>query len=207
MTTAACPVTAHSEAYPRFVGDPVDVVTGAMTDETADFRLDGPLPLVFRRAYSSARASVDRGLGWGHRHGFDEELVFDLDGMRFVDFRGGEETFPFLFRDGESRASRGYVLTRVNDALYTIARRGEPTREFRIERGKLRHPLSSVADASGRIALTHDRAGRLVAIQSGRARNMDYVSSSLSRAARRWSVSCGRGERPHRGMLKLKRQA
>jgi RHS repeat-associated protein len=153
---ACAPAASGVDADPRWVGDPVDVVTGAMTDETVDFRLVGPFDIVFRRSYSSARHREDRGLGPGHRHGFDEELVFDLDGIRYDDFRGESETFPFLFRDGESASSRGTTLTRVHGALYTIARRGEPLREFRVEPRKLRHPLSALRTPEGVVLFTHD---------------------------------------------------
>ena len=49
---------------PRFVGDPIDVVTGANIDVTVDFRLRGPLPpLRWRRYYNSARNTVACPLG------------------------------------------------------------------------------------------------------------------------------------------------
>ena len=49
----------------HLVGDPVDVVTGANTDVKFDFELPGPLPLRWRRYYSSARNTVACPLGLG----------------------------------------------------------------------------------------------------------------------------------------------
>src|SRR5215213_7213308 len=80
----------------RFVGDPIDVVTGANTDITVDFRLHGPLPLRWRRFYSSGRGTVAAALGWGHTHGFDQTLTYDLDGLHHTDPLGAETLFPAL---------------------------------------------------------------------------------------------------------------
>src|ERR1700679_2261018 len=56
---------------------PVDVVTGrAYTHPLTDLELPGPLPLQFRRVYSSEMAERDAGLGhgWAHTLGWEIEV-------------------------------------------------------------------------------------------------------------------------------------
>src|SRR5262245_45626538 len=90
----------------RLVGDPIDVVTGANTDSTVDFRLKGPLPLSWRRCYSSARNTVPCAMGWGQTHDYDRTLTQDVDGSRFTDAFGGEVSFPPL-EVGEDAVNAG----------------------------------------------------------------------------------------------------
>src|SRR4249920_2072134 len=78
---------------PRFVGDPIDVVTGANTDVITDLRQRGPLPLRWTRYYNSARSNVHCSLGWGHAHYFDRVLIRDLEGMRYQDPMGAAVGF------------------------------------------------------------------------------------------------------------------
>src|SRR5688572_21110844 len=61
------------QKYPEcgHASHPVDVVTGrAFTHPITDFALPGPVPLVFRRMYSSKMAGRDAGLGYGWAHTF-----------------------------------------------------------------------------------------------------------------------------------------
>src|SRR5258708_2841598 len=113
----------------HLVGDPVDVVTGANTDVTVDFRLHGPLPLRWRRYYSSARNTVACPLGWGHTHDFARSLTYDVDGMHYTDPSGNEVPFPPL-EIGENAVANGVLLRRLTAEKYEIFQTGEPAQDY-----------------------------------------------------------------------------
>jgi len=130
-----CPTTGGSAEQLRFVGDPVDVVTGANTDRALDFELLSTPPLRFFRHYSSLAAGVDVGLGPGHRHSFDERLLFDVDGMRFESPDGRVVTFQFLESDGAFEVTRGVRLERISAHHYRVeVAIGEPVRVYKMRR-------------------------------------------------------------------------
>nr|MCU0687908.1 DUF6531 domain-containing protein [Polyangiaceae bacterium] len=64
------------------------MLSGHVVDQATDLALPGPIPLVWKRFYSSARRS-DRGatLGPGWAHGFEARLTVDA---RLVTLREGE---------------------------------------------------------------------------------------------------------------------
>lgn len=113
----------------RFVGDPVDVITGEVSDVTVDFEIAGPRGLQWIRSYQSFRVHVDRGLGWGHRHVFDWWLCFDIDGI-VLDGPEGTVEFPPLWRDGERAVREGWVVERVDLLRFRAWSEGEPIRTF-----------------------------------------------------------------------------
>ena len=81
----------------RLVGDPVDIITGAVIDQDPEFRVPGgQLPLQWVRYYDSRHAAADRGIGRGFRHELDHELRLDVDGLTYSDPRWRETAFPFL---------------------------------------------------------------------------------------------------------------
>lgn len=147
----------------HLVGDPIDVVTGANVDGARDFLFDGPLPIRFARYYDSRWYRVDRGLGFGHRHGFEHWLVFDLDGVTYLKPDGHACHFRHFTADGERQARAGYWLERADPSRYRLSRHGQPTLVFRRPSGSIEAELVEIVDdASGeRIALQYDRDGRL----------------------------------------------
>src|SRR5215469_4721102 len=114
---------------PRLVGDPVDVVTGANTDLTVDFKLHGPLPLYWRRYYNSSCSSVLCPLGWGHTHDMDCAIGCDLDGLYYKDPFGNKMAFPAL-EIGEQTANAGLILHRLSESEYEVIQSGQPVQEF-----------------------------------------------------------------------------
>jgi RHS repeat-associated protein len=178
ITPRNCP------AGPRFVGDPIDVVTGAATDTPIDLAQRGPIPFRWVRYYSSARRNIQGSLGWGHSHEFDLCLRRDLDGIRYEGPLGEVIGFPDL-EMGESRAAGGKLLTRKNAYDFVIAQTGEPDQEFRFASGsdvgrlvRLRSgsdtiefacgasgALKEIVDSRGRlIRVTYDVVGRVVGL-------------------------------------------
>lgn len=178
-----CPAS-KGPCQPRLVGDPVDVVTGANTDEVLDFKLDGPVPLLWRRHYSSLRHREAGPLGWGHAHEYQRSLRFDLDGMRYVKPSGGFVAFPVPARDGESAARDGVTLLRVSARVYHVAERDRPLLEFAFTGGAAVAPLSRVVRGPHALAFAY-LEGRLAAITdpaTGRA--IEVASDDLGRIVR-----------------------
>jgi hypothetical protein len=98
-----CGRAAEAEPF-RSVGDPVDVVTGAVSDHTRDFRLIGPLFLDWFRTYDSACNAALCSLGWGHGHSYSWPLVLDADGLSAFDPVGRRTGFPPLLNDWDRAA-------------------------------------------------------------------------------------------------------
>jgi RHS repeat-associated protein len=104
-----------------FVGDPIDVVRGAVIDDETDFRLpDAAVFVAWGRSYDSTRSDVDRGIGRGFRHEFDHELRFDVDGLRYSDPNSREVAFPALDVDGSSALRKTLILERVSEERYRV---------------------------------------------------------------------------------------
>ena len=176
---------AQADPFAGLVGDPVNVVTGANTDWNRDFQLMGPLPLDWMRYYDSSQNWLPCPLGWGHTHGYDRYLQFDVDGVRYVTPVGKALGFPPLLRDGEEFARGGVVLRRVAAHVYQARQRGQPTYEFlfreswpaallvRVLRGpaSIRFAygptgfLEAIVDSLGRkIRVEHDPQGRILGL-------------------------------------------
>src|SRR5262245_51397099 len=123
----------RKRAICRCAGDPVDVVDGANFFETLDVRLVGPLPLVCKRAYNTACVGQPLPLSWGHSHGFDHTLHFNLDGIRYTNPLQDILVFPALDSDGETSAVDGLLLERLSPLRFALHESGEPSLEFTFE--------------------------------------------------------------------------
>src|SRR6202011_3169816 len=80
---------------PRWVGYPVDVITGVQFDVALDFRIAWSFPFEWRRLYNTARVAERLPLGWGHTHSYDHRLKFDADGLLYIDPTGARHGFPY----------------------------------------------------------------------------------------------------------------
>src|SRR5262245_52366181 len=159
----------------RFVGDPIDVVTGANTDTPADLVQRGPIPFKWVRHYSSARAQTHCCLGWGHSHGFDRVLHRDLDGLRYEDPFGSEVGFPDL-AVGEQAAAAGRVLARVGERSYVIAQAGESDQEFEFTRDSDSARLIRLRQGQHTLELHYAHNGSLEGIVDSRGRLIRVVT-------------------------------
>jgi RHS repeat-associated protein len=122
---------------PRFVGDPVDVTTGANIDQAGEFQLPGPIPFVWQRYYNSFFHCWDRPLGWGHTHEYDHELRFDIDGLRYTGPSGRAVEFDAIVANGGTASSGGYRLTRISDSMYSLRTPREISEIFAFPPGAL----------------------------------------------------------------------
>jgi RHS repeat-associated protein len=168
---------------PRYVGDPIDVVTGANADAPADLVQRGPILFQWVRCYSSARCQTQGPLGWGHSHDFDRLLYRDLDGLRYED--------PFRrvtgFEDlavGSRQAANGMLLTRTGDHSYVVAQPGEPDQEFRFSRGRDVAQLACLRSGEHTIEFRYTDDGILNEIIDSRARRIRVVTDRPGRILR-----------------------
>ncbi|WP_394829445.1 RHS repeat-associated core domain-containing protein [Pendulispora albinea] len=171
------PLRARSEDALRFVGDPVDVITGALVEATYDFRLEAPFPFEFVRHYSSANGDRHRGLGWGHRHDLDHELEFTYHHtVRYTAPDGTQITFPLLRADGERAATLGYQLERVRSNGYRVHLPDEElgVLEFELARPDWPARLVAIAHPAGTTRLDYDPATGL----------LSFITDSLGRTVR-----------------------
>ena len=134
----------HSQDH-RLVGDPVDVVTGANTSRTIDFRLAGPITFEWWCVYDSRLRMTDV-TSWG---GGTATTMTAGCGSTWTAF-GTRRGLPgrFHFRRSRkrnlTRSPDGLVLHWVNQSVYRIAELGRPAMEFEF----------SAVDKTGRPATT-----------------------------------------------------
>ena len=148
----------------RFVGDPIDVVTGAFIEDTKDFQVADPTPIVWRRVYSTAHTAHDRGLGLGTSHSYEHRLCVDLDGIRYTAPNGTTVNFPLFSLASARVAARGYVLTRLDRRLVVET----PVRlslVFEL-RAECDARLAELRTEQGATRCAYDAAGRLVSLSN-----------------------------------------
>ncbi|MBZ0118130.1 MAG: DUF6531 domain-containing protein [Sandaracinaceae bacterium] len=162
---------------PRWVGDPIDVITGENVESKRDFTIPGPMALEFRRIYNHTWANRARGLGRGHRHSLDQWLAFDVDGLTYLHAEGGEVRFPFLDVDGARARAGGYTLERARSDEYRLSRHAQPTRVFRPGAERREWPLHALEQDGEALRLAYDK-GKLKAIWVDAYRAVTLVSDA-----------------------------
>lgn len=184
-------------------GHPVDVVTGELIVEHTDFRIPGPLPLIWTRNWLSS-STVDSDLGPGWSHPFDMEaeplphlrlVQVRMDDGRIVVFPMPEPDAPTLNTserlvlhvegDGYRVASYdglSHVFARAADGRFRLAAMHDAASNgLAVHRDAVGH-ISAIADCAGRrFGFSHDEAGRITAIDGphpddprGRQRLVSY---------------------------------
>ena len=167
--------------YPKcgYASHPVDVVTGrAFTHPILDLALPGPLPLSFKRMYSSKASTRDMGLGPGWAHSFGWEIEVQRRRITVWNEQGIAVDFPVIPVGGETLGPWGWVLRRetwgfavdADDGVWHLFSAGD-------EAGK-KFKLTAIQDRNkNRIALTYednrlveivDSAGRIIRAESTR---------------------------------------
>jgi hypothetical protein len=145
----------------RLVGDPVDVVTGRITEQTQCFRLIGPLFLKWERYYDSGQNRKVRGFGFGHAHSYDHRLIFDADGLRLEEPIARTTGFPALLADGATHTVRGATLRRVSLLTYRLSKPAQPTIEFAFADPERPARIARLSRGNSAIKFRYNREGRL----------------------------------------------
>ena len=148
----------------RLVGDPVDVVTGHVSERTLCFRLIGPLFLRWDRHYDSGRNTTPAGFGFGHAHSYDHRLRFDADGLWLEEPIGRRTEFAALRADGERATVRGATLRRRSLLSYRLSRPGGPEIDFDFADPERPARVARVRRDGARITFHYDADGRLIGI-------------------------------------------
>jgi RHS repeat-associated protein len=162
-TSRCLPISADGR---HFVGDPIDVVTGANHDVFFEFMIRGPVPFAWERRYDSRRSTLGCALGWGHAHSLEHVLKHDIDGLRYHGPLGHSAAFPALRRVGKTIAVDGWRLSRTDAARYLLRRPGHPALEFTFERGATRVGVTAVLAGRDRMRLHYDKTGLLERIET-----------------------------------------
>jgi RHS repeat-associated protein len=171
---------AFCRSDPRFVGDPIDVVTGANTDVITDVRRRGPIPFKWTRYYNSACAATLCPLGWGHSHNFDRCLIRDLDGVRYQDPHGNSVPFSDI-AIGHREAVSGLVLTRTESDFYRLQQEGQPSAEFLFAPGATAAPVRWLRQGKHVIVLDYHDDGVLAEIVDSLGRTIRVASDHTGR--------------------------
>jgi RHS repeat-associated protein len=148
----------------RLVGDPIDVVTGRVTERTLCFRLIGPLFLEWYRQYDSGHNALTRGFGFGHAHSYDHRLIFDADGLRLEEPVRRHTGFPALHKNGDTHTARGATLRRLSLLSYRLTRPGSPAIEFAFDHSERPARIARVLRGNAAIQFHYARNGHLVGL-------------------------------------------
>ncbi len=154
-------------------GHPIDVATGELVIEAADFSLPGPLPLTWARRWSSG-SGHDGDLGHGWTHPFDMAIeVLGAEGLVKARLEDGRLAFFPLPAPGAPTLNLPERLVlHVEDDGYRIATYDGLSYRFARTAGALRR-LAGVRDASGNAILLHRGAdGRLLALDDSSGRRL-----------------------------------
>lgn len=147
----------------RLVGDPVDVVTGALVESAVDFTLPGDPPIAWGRHSSTAWVERDGPFGWGQRPSYDHRLRAVVDGLRY-DAPGLEPiVFPYGADGGRyvghrlDRRGGDYHVSTPDGAVHVF-----PAADVaeRVDGARLRRVLGE----RGALDLGRDPHGRLIEI-------------------------------------------
>src|SRR2546423_488302 len=111
---------------PRWIGDPVDVITGARAEINLDFRIAWRVPFEWRRYWDSTKLGVMGELGHGHAHEYERWMDFTADGLRVCGPLGTPLDFAPLMEDGASTCAEGSVLRRLSLFRYVLLQPGGP---------------------------------------------------------------------------------
>jgi len=166
---------------PRFVGDPVDTLTGAVTEQTLDFRLTGPLEFWWVRHYSSEHCHSRFALGWGHAHDFERHLRFDVDGFVYRGPLGREVAFPSLKRNGDECGRDGFRLRRVTALRYEVHRHGESATDFIFQDAREPARLNRIFKGQHEISFSYGPGRRLKRIVDSAARRIRVMEEQDGR--------------------------
>ncbi len=163
----------------RWVGDPVDIVTGALVEAVGEFTIAGPLPIAWERHYSTARITAGP-LGWGHTHGFARTLQAAVDGWLLRQPDGNTLLFPY---DASTHPQRGWRLLQVG-AEHQLRAPDGTVHVFRAPTGDVASRPEQMIRGAEALAFAYDHGGRLVEIcDRGRTRvvAIEYSDGRISR--------------------------
>lgn len=142
-------------------GEPINVVTGANFNSTTDFYVAGPMPLEWKRHYSSDQYQAESCVGHGFRHEFQRALYLMDLGFEYIDEKGHTTGFAPFEMGADSTSNRGLLLRQLNDSTFEIRETGQPVLEFKLVPGTQLARLSAVRQNKQAIQLDYNALGQL----------------------------------------------
>ncbi len=177
-----------------WVGDPINVVTGANSGFNLEFKLPGPLPLLWRRYYDSSKAHFHGSLGWGSAHEYDRCLQFDLDGLRYTSPVGKVIPFPPLYKDGDRFANGGLTLRRLRSDSFEITSAEGECAEF-VLKSAAPAPIQRLRKGNAEIRFEYDSQDHLTAIIDSARRHIQVRCDYQGRVTE-LALTEGKGRQP-----------
>lgn len=144
---STCSMARHTDIAPAehevLVGDPVNVVTGAVITERTDFEQPSPA-LRFRRRYDSRRSDRLSTLGHGWSHELDQQVYLEPGRVVFRDGDGREKEFSTVALTGQ--------VSRPGDKLQDVTGRYQlrcvATMQWELSDGETVRYFAPATDAS-----------------------------------------------------------
>ncbi|MGN4049999.1 RHS repeat-associated core domain-containing protein [Pseudomonas sp. SM4] len=162
-------------------GCPVSMVTGEELLTLTDGVLDGRLPFEFTRLYRSSAVEIDVGLGFGWSHSLAHRLLFEGDGVVWVDHENRRTRFPLpsVSRPAiHNSLSRAAVFLGDEPEELILALAGEKSQFYHFRAGR----LTAISDAyDNRLRIARDRQERISRLDNGagRALRLRYDRAQL----------------------------
>ena len=165
-------------------GDPVDVVTGAMVVNAIDFELPGPIPLVWRRNWSSDSRRMGH-LGYGFSNNFEMGLdSYENRKTTILLADGRSVNFPFMLPGLEYFNYREKLLLRREEDHYCIF---DPKTRYSYllypsEKGYTQYKLAVIYNAAGhKISVEYNDKGCLSKITDSVGRELSVMTNGAGR--------------------------
>jgi RHS repeat-associated protein len=191
----------------RFVGDPVDIVTGTLADSVVDIAVAGRPSIVWRRLYSSGPPR-EGPFGHGSALALDRGLRVVVDGILYT--RPGADELVFAYpRPGEAYPPQaGHTLEFSQTGLSRVHKHNGEIDEF-TPADDLSARLHRIVDRAGALELRYDGEGRLLRVtgaDAARALRIEWIGArvdhlSIARPGRTSSLVLIRYEYDDRGRL------
>ena len=163
----------------RWVGDPVDIVTGTLVEAVGEFTIAGPLPIAWVRHYSTARITAGP-LGWGHTHGFARTLQAAVEGWLLRQPDGATLLFPY---DAPTQPQGGWRMSQVG-AEHRLHAPDGTVHVFRAPTADAAARPEQMIRGAHALIFAYDNAGRLVEIcdrERSRVLAVEYSDGRISR--------------------------
>jgi RHS repeat-associated protein len=181
--------TVASSKNPDMRGDPVSLVTGAMTHTHTDIQVPGKgVPLEFTRTYSTGGLPMQGRLGHGWTDNYNSLLSIFNDGSVSVRYPDGSGAF-FTYNAGIFTAPRGVndALVKNGDNTYTLTTTAQLKYNYSTT-GKLtsikdrnNNTTTLAYDGSGNISSVTDPGGRQLTFTVDGSGRITLITAPMSR--------------------------
>ncbi len=168
----------------RWVGDPVDVVTGMLADTVVDVTLAADPPILWQRRYSSALIDQKGPFGRGSDLGLARSLRITVDGILYTRPCSQDLMFPYPLSGQAYFRQRGHRLEFSPQGLSRVTGPEGAVDEFTpMPEDPPSSRLSKIVDNTGHLGLHYDARGHVIRITAGdtRALHIEWHGDQVER--------------------------